>query len=45
MPSLKSLMFGDGAFHICSRAVFESDWIEKGMRNRLARIEVNSTWL
>ena len=36
MPSLKSLVFGGNAFYVCSRAVFESEWLEERMMNRLA---------
>ena len=36
MPSLKSLLFGRDALYWCDRAVFESEWIEKRMMNRLA---------
>ena len=36
MPSLKSVLFGRGAFDDCSRAVFESEWYEEKMMNRLA---------
>ena len=44
MPSLKSLLFGVAAFCACSRAVFESEWIEEGMMTRLAWIDFHSTW-
>ena len=36
MPRLKTLQFGGGAFRECSRAVFESEWLEERMMNRLA---------
>ena len=36
LPSLKSLLFGDSAFCECSRVVFESEWFEERMMNRLA---------
>ena len=34
MSSLKSLLFGDGAFQHCSRVVFESEWFEERMISR-----------
>ena len=40
MPSLKSALFGNRAFENCSHVVFESEWLEKRMMNRFARIEV-----
>ena len=36
MPKLDSLLFGNSAFDDCSRVVFESEWFEEGMMNRLA---------
>ena len=36
MPRLKTLHFGGGAFHWCSRAVFESESTGKRLMNRLA---------
>ena len=36
MSSLKSLLFGDCAFQYCSRVVFESEWFEQRLMNRLA---------
>ena len=36
MPSLKTLLFGHYAFEFCSHAVFESEWFEERMMNRLA---------
>ena len=44
MPSLKSLLFGDGAFCYCSRAAFESDYSRRRLRNRLAWIGFHWTW-
>ena len=43
MPKLKSLLLGWGSFSECSRAVFESEWIEGRMMNRLAWIDCHST--
>lgn len=34
--------FMDDPFHDCSRVVFESDWLEVRMRNRLARTDIHS---
>ena len=36
LPSLKSLLFGDDAFHECAHVVFEGEWIERRMMNRFA---------
>ena len=36
MPSLKSLLFGGGAFHNCSYVAFESEWFEVRVMNRFA---------
>ena len=44
MPSLKSLLFGGGAFQDCSRAVFKSEWLEERMMNRHAQFEITSVW-
>ena len=36
MPKLKTLLLGGKAFDDCSRAVFESEWLEERMSCRLA---------
>ena len=36
MPKLKTLLLGGNAFDDCSRVVFESEWLEERMMNRLA---------
>ena len=45
MPSLKTLLFGGGAFRDCSRVVFESDWLWCEWLNRLAWIDFHSNGL
>ena len=44
LPKLKSLLFGAGAFEVCSRVAFESDSTGKRLMNRLAWIDFHSTW-
>ena len=44
LPGLKSLLFGGSAFDDCSHAVFESEWIEERMMNRLAQFEISCVW-
>ena len=45
MPSLKSLVFGKGAFEECSRVVFESEWLWCEWLTRLAWIDIHSNGL
>ena len=45
MPSLKSLLFDDGAFYDCTRAVFESDWLWCEWLTRLVSIDFHSIGL
>ena len=42
LPSLKSLVFGEYAFHGCSRVVFESEWLWCEWLTRLAWIDFHS---
>ena len=42
LPSLKSLVFGEGAFLLCSRVVFESVWLWCEWLTRLAWIDFHS---